>query len=492
MLITTNQQSGKKKQSGLALLVFVIAIALAISAYYFASISLVKIQADKLNKTRIALAQAKQLLLDHAITRTDLSNPSIQLGRFGFLPCPAIDNGEGNSVGTCELRDRNSFGWFPWRSLRSIPIRDGNGDCLLYAVSGSYKFSPAANMLNEDSNGMFQIVNDTNVTIQGVTPPERVVAVVFSPGDALAGQNRLFEVGSECGNDFSNYDTAYLDVFEVSPGVFADNSAVNTGNPDEVYQFVQADVATNIGVFNDQLITITREEIWSAILARTDFNQKMSNLTEALAVCLSNYAAGNGVNRLPWPAQMNIADYRVEDNYDDIANAAQGYAGRFPFIVNNSNASIGIAGANDELFTEAACDNLLLPNGGITAHLLGVAVGSNDEYKNLWENWKDHIFYIVSQNYAPSLAAASCSGNCISVNGIPRAAAVIFAGSRVAAQVRNGPVGPDINTKQLIFNYLENANVGVFPDPTGDGAYVTAGSNDIMFCIMDGLGVTPC
>ena len=68
---------------------------------------------------------------------------------------------------------------------------------------------------------------------------------------------------------------------------------------------------------------------------------------------------------------------------------------------------------------------------------------------------------------------------------------MIFAGSSIG-QTRIGPVAPvDINTKDLIANYLENGNEALFPDLTGNGAYATGG-NDIMFCIEEGLGVVPC
>jgi len=105
------------------------------------------------------------------------------------------------------------------------------------------------------------------------------------------------------------------------------------------------------------------------------------------------------------------------------------------------------------------------------------------EYRVLWENWKDHFFYVVSQDYAPATVAATCAGNCISVDLTPRAAMVIFSGSRQAGQVRNEPVGLDTDTKYDVTNYFENGNSAVFPDLTGNGFYSTAATNDIMFCL---------
>ncbi len=485
----------KKKQKGIALLVLVVVLALTISIYYFSNISIAKIQADKLQKTQLALKQAKQHLLGYAVSRVDLTVPSPQPGRFGYLPCPSNDNAtEGVSDGTCELKHENSLGWLPWKSLGVSPIKDGNGSCLLYAVSGDYKVAPTTDMLNEDTNGMFQIVDEMGVPVQGITPPDRLVAVIFSAGDALTGQNRVFQDDTQCGNDDDNY-SAYLESLEVSPGDVVDNSALATGIADDVYRIVQAATAINKAIINDQFITISRDEVWSAITARSDFNDKMSNLTEALAVCLSTYATGNGKNRLPWPAPMDLADYRPDDNYNDNADAAPGYAGRFPYIVKDSNDDIVIAAADDALFTEAACDSLILPTGGITVDLLAIAPGASEEYTNLWKNWKDHFFYVVSQEYAPAstvvdIAAPPCPGDCITVDVMDRAAAIIFAGSISGNQTRAGP--PEASTKHLIANYLENGNEDDFPDSDGNSAYITGGGNDIMFCIDTGLGVVPC
>ena len=487
-----SRQSPFVRQDGIALLFLVVAIALTLSAYYFSKVSVVEIQNDNQMKTRAALKQAKEALLGYAAIRADLTVPvvlSAQAGRYGFLPCPA--NGLGTSVGTCEGIKENAMGWFPWRSLKMAPIKDGNEDCLLYAVSGSYKFWQPTDMLNEDTNGMFQVVDEENNTLTGVLPQDRVVAVIFSTGGALAGQTRTYQVGTECGNHFdvnSLYLSDYLDSFEVSPGDIVDNSAMVTNVDDEVYRFVQANIAVNNDDLNDQLITITREEVWSAIVNRNDFNEKMTKLTEALALCLNNYATVNPNNQLPWPAPMDLGDYRLEAEYDDTDGTA-GYSGRFPFLVDNSNITIG-AGGSSELFTAAACDNL-------GPDSIDLQTDGPDGYRKLYNNWKDHFFYAVSKDYAPDTLAPGCAADCITVDPTPpvipaptRAAAVIYSGSRVLGQSRNQP--PDAETKNLIANYIENNNRLIIPDASGSAAYVTDGGNEIMYCIQDGLGVVPC
>ena len=200
---------------------------------------------------------------------------------------------------------------------------------------------------------------------------------------------------------------------------------------------------------------------------------------------------------------FGLDDYRADDKYDDNPDATLGHTGRFPIIVNDSNGIIGIAVADDALINTANCDSLalpvdsitvdgeVLPTGGITVDFLATG---NNEYLNLWKNWKDHFFYVVSQGYAPDAAivSAPCPGNCIEVDTVRRAAVVIFSGSRQVGQFRNGPVAGDTNSKDKIINYIEvTNNQAAFNAGTGMGTYVTS-DNDIMFCIEEGLGVVPC
>ena len=473
------------------MLLLVIILALTVSTYYFTTISVKEIENDYLLNIRAALKQAKQDLLNYAITHA-VGNGSGDAGEYGYLPCPNITSDtlipdtEGKQNLTCGSKNVNSIGYLPWKSMNSEILRDGNGNCLWYAVSGGYKNYPNSGLINEDTNGMFQTVDAAGAVITGNNPEDRIVAVVFAPGPALSGQQRTFDKDFLCGNDDGSNVSAYLE-----GTVMTDNSVLKAAT-DKIDQFVHASLISDEAAppYNDYFITITRDEIWSAITTNTGFIQKMTNLTEALAVCLRDYAAANGLNRLPWPAEIDLDDYRVNNNYDD-TDGGSGYAGRFPFKVDTSNTAIGVAG-NDELFTEASCDNLPLASGGL-AHLLGDATGSDEEYKNLWQNWKDHFFYAVSGAYSPDNVAATC-GTCITTaDTTQRAAVVIYSGSRQSGQLRNGPI--DVETKNDIDSYIESGNEAVFPDNAGDGVYQTGtnlSANEIMFCINTDLTVVAC
>lgn len=473
-MITGNQQKGKKKQEGIALLVLLIVLVLTFTTYYFSNISLTKINVDNVKKTRLALKQAKQALLSYAFIEAQID--PLRAGEYGFLPCPDYNPAlqEGVQDGNCGATNVNKIGWLPVITLELPYKKDAAGSCLLYAVSGMYKQSPATAMLNEDSNGFFQTVDNTVTPVQGLLADDRIVAIIFSPGDVLAGQARTFLAGSNCGDDYAN-EGAYLE----GDGV-TDNSTLSIIT-DSVDQFIHASAtsATEAVPYNDRFITISREELWEKISTSNDFISKMRNLTQALAECISSYATNNTFDRLPYPVPMNLADYRIDINYDDSPDASSGYAGRLPFVVADSNALISVGGLNN-LFTQGACD---IANGN--SQDLNIA---GSEYRILWQNWKDHFFYVVSKDFAPAAVAASCAGDCITVDGTQRAGVVIFSGSGLGPQVRTGPVGPDANSKQNIGNYLENGNDAVFPDFAGNGAYVKvvpANSNDIMFCITD-------
>ncbi|MGB5277207.1 MAG: hypothetical protein WBP02_08560, partial [Gammaproteobacteria bacterium] len=187
------------KQDGIAVLALVVFVTIAAIAYFLTEFSPGKIQHQQAISTSKSLSRAKDALIAYAVSRADIGTPSAQPGRLGHLPCPANNNGEGNSVGNCGSKNEAALGWFPWRSLGLPPLRDESGTCLLYAVSGSYKFSPPTDMLNEDTYGMFQVVDESFNVVQGATPDDRVVAIVFAAGKALPGQSRTYNAGSQCG-----------------------------------------------------------------------------------------------------------------------------------------------------------------------------------------------------------------------------------------------------------------------------------------------------
>ena len=515
-----------ENQKGVALLVMIIAIILAFSSYIISGLSINQVKIEQQKKIRLSLKNAKTALIANAITHADRGGDE---GEMGYFPCPDLFEGavyEGGSDGACDAGKRNTVGYLPWISLDTPILKDNSGSCLWYAVSSSYKNAPHSGMINEDSYGMFQVVDNTEAVIVGTNPEDRVVAMVFAPNTPLSAQARTFDNTSFCGKDYLNAG-AYLE----GDGV-TDNGTLIAVD-DEIDKFIHAtanseSVATP---YNDQFITITRDEIWEPILNRSDFTQKMENLTQALAMCLASYAnlADNTSRRLPWPVITNLTgnDYRDNANYQDDAPTVvpvdHGYSGRFPFDVASSNAAIDAALSVDELFDVANCSALAVGVGATaaTANLLdpsdpGPPSVPATEYRKLWNNWKDHFFYVLSKSYEPGTGGSQkCGGppgggppgggppgggppggggadDCIEVNPNPSpnkkeyAGAVIFSGRRLDGVTRNN--------KSVVADYLEDGKAAVFTaeatDKDGNEDYnytdpQTDAFNDIMYCIED-------
>lgn len=491
LLRTNSRNNGMQKQDGLALLILVITIALTLSAVYFSSISVSEIKVNNIEQTRAVLKQAKQALINYAITHA-YGNGSGDLGEHGYLPCPDRNGAigvEGDQDANCSNRFKNVSGYLPWRTLGIPALKDASGSCLWYAVSGNYKSEPSSKLVNEDTEGAFQIAG---------TGLSNVVAVVFAPGAALSGQARNFDVNTYCGGDHINI-AAYLE------GDGVTNNAAIIDIEDGVDTFIHASLTSAEShlspvLYNDHLITITREEIWGAMAAyRTELNDRLTEVTESLAACLLEYLnhPDNTNHKLPWPAafDLNGNDFRVNDDYSDDLNAATGYAGRFPLHIDDTEAALATAVKNSYLDTDIVGDPgdtiCSATNIFISALTTIDLTDETGEHRNLLYNWKDHFFYALSKDYAlPDIGISSCAGDCVSIAGTNYAAIIFFSGAPLGpGQPRSVVPGDKIN----IFNYLENNNAGDFPDVGGNGVYETTNpltSNDIMFCIEDAAAPT--
>jgi hypothetical protein len=499
-------------QRGIALLIFVIMVVLGSITYFISSLSVEDIKLHQKTTTAQALQQAKQALLAYAAAYSDIDadgdgNADFP-GEYGFLPCPDYNNGLAEGLedsGNCGARAISKLGYLPWRTLGIAPFKDEGGACLLYAVTGEYKNDQSAAptnkslMLNEDSNGMFQVVDIVNNPVIGINPDERPVAIIFSPGESLPGQSRDVTAGTLCNREYALNPgdfSAYLDAAGL-----VDNSSLQ-GVVDTIDTFLHASSGSDqlAAPYNDTFVTITRKELWDAVVSRPDFSTKPDSAiyrqVQALAKCLAAYGNNSGNRKLPRPADIDFAggDYRVDTNYSD--SAAVSFLGRFPHTVDNSDTMLGVANAPNSaepvLFNKGFCDALGVSGGPP----INLNTGAAAEGYTLWKNWKDHFFYAVSAYYAPAstldTGSPSCDGsNCITVNGAEYAAVVIYSGSRTGASTRNEPLpaAGDIDTKNNINNYLEVTN----PIGNGTGDYTTTG-NDIMFCLSDSdpLVVVPC
>ena len=443
-----------------------------------------------------ALAEAKRALIAYAVTHYD-DNP----GEYGFLPCPDVDESsfttEGIEHGNCGAQHVNSIGRLPWKTLGLAPLKDSDGECLWYAVSGQFKANPEADMLNADSYGTFEVyASDGTTRLAGNSAMDRAVAVIIAPGTALPGQDRalLIEDASVspdvaiCGGNYDAND--YLDAEVPADPVTGIENYSLSANADTLDQFIDASTITGDENpdFNDVIFYITAEEIFDAVRKRNDFQTKMNELTRRAALCLVEYGSAtctsndpnSGNCSLPWPAPLELADYRDSSLYNDMSASDNLLSGRLPNIADDSEATI-----NGTRVTNLITDCSQFPAAG--------------EYALLWENWKDHLFYAVSDPYQPVISATTglCSNGrrCITLNGNysassnDLAAIVYFANSISGAQTRLMPPF-DTDERLTISNYLEGTNnqtayLNTAWDDTKRYDTSVSGSNDIVYCVND-------
>ena len=472
--------SAHDRQQGAALLIMLLLLVLGSVVLFSRNINGQLASASLAQDNAAALADAKEALLGHIVTRD-----AMQPGKYGFLPCPDIDatgsstEGEAHEA-NCGARYRSVLGRFPWRTAGIDPGRNRGGECLWYAVSGSWKAAGTnePELLNTDSSGQFRILAaDGSTLITGATAGERPVAVIIAPGPPIAGQTRttLASGVEQCGGSF--VASRYLDN-DASSGI---NNSNVSNTADAIDDFITADPGGT--VVNDQMIFITRSEIEARLMRRADVTAALTALTGAVARCIADYGKRNpgGATdpRLPWPAPVDLVEYRTAAAYNDTPVGE--LSGRVANVVNDSNSQTG----NSSTGVLTACNTATVPEWTPTM-------------ATLWQHWKDHLFYAVALDFRPDATPVTTCSTCLSVNGAGAYAAVLmFSGERLTAlnQARDEPP-MNADTRSNIGNYLEGRNAGNHPNAAGNGNYQSGAAsdnfNDILFCIDATLSVTPC
>lgn len=464
---------GHVRQRGAALIVMLVILVLGLAATLVESLNSTTFRNERQARTAAALAQARDALIGYAITYGDTHPGEVH----GYLPCPDVDgsNGEGSSPLTaCGTRDVSMLGRLPWKTLDLPALRDGNGECLWYAVSGTYKNNPKTGLMNWDTNGLLQAYAADGATL--LTPADnQAIAVIIAPGAARNGQARS-DSSASCGGSYTA--SAYLDN-DTAHGI--DNANIAAG------RFVQGSAGGDV---NDQMLFITRQELWAAMQKRRDFADTLNLLTRRVAECLASYGARNlsgpANKSLPWPAPLALGDYALNNSYNDSFGS---YSGRVPHVVNTSN---------NTTFNTMTGDYLMANNGLSCPRYAASPASELQRLYPWWNNWKDHLFYALSREYRPgNLPTAPC-GDCVSVNGSgSHAATVMLAGNRLSGQaLASDTAGAGSAARSNIGNYLEGRNAANHPNSGGNADYQsqTAGSgfNDVLYCIRTDLSVAPC
>lgn len=227
--------------------------------------------AQEMHTARV-LGIARDALIGFAATYRNKEHPNAD---FGYLPCPDL-NGDGSSE-TCGTKDQTSVGRLPYLTLNLPDLRDGAGECLWYAVSGSFKNNPKADVVNWDSSGRFRLLDGNHRII--VLPGDQdglAAAIVIAAGRPLAGQDRTAGPGRCGGDQEARNITHYVESLSATSGTGTIDVRIDT--PDS----------------NDRIATITGGDIYRQLKSRDSYSAHLQSVLQATADCLQ-------VARLPAP-----------------------------------------------------------------------------------------------------------------------------------------------------------------------------------------------
>jgi hypothetical protein len=240
------------RQNGMTLIMLVFIVGMAATAYMVHALNgnTVKIERDK--KTAAALAEAKVALIGWAVGNANAPGANMP----GALLCPDTNN-TGNP-GTC-TSTVGIIGRLPWKKLGVNDLRDGDGECLWYALSPVYRntitvANRISNPLNSTISGTITVKDGDGTSLP--TPINPVIAVIIAPGVPLTGQDRSSASSTVCGGN-----TTASNYLDAAQGI--NNSTGNVSGSN--YTFI-AGAASD--TFNDKLIYITADELYRSVRKR--------------------------------------------------------------------------------------------------------------------------------------------------------------------------------------------------------------------------------
>ncbi len=293
-----------KQHQGSALLL--ILLVLGVAGSYLLLHSLRDLRSEREQITAQALTQAKEALLGFAASYADSHAGQVN----GYLPLPDLGSSRNNAIVSAEGIAAANFagnaiglsvlGRLPWRTLGLGPLRDGSGECLWYAVSGSFQDVRQSSPMNWDTPGQFEPHGYAG-TPGGLSPKlpvhQRATAVIFAPGAALDGQLRAasaMDAVSECGGNYAarNYLDPFLALALLNHAVNylegVNNATANfsLASPKPLIAGPVLDLQGKTLV-NDRLLGITPDELFRAIKLRRSFKSDIDSLLDDLDHCLN-------------------------------------------------------------------------------------------------------------------------------------------------------------------------------------------------------------
>lgn len=279
-----------------------------------------QLRTARVQNTADALAQAKEALVGDAISQPTVASAGyLRLPDLGFgVGFVAAEGGSPpNFAGN--NKDYSVIGKIPWKTLGTTSLRDGQGECLWYVVSGRFKKSPATDALNWDTLGQIDVIDGSGNPIAS-----NLAALIVAPGQVLDSQSHVLSdaVYTECGGNYDarNYldpfDNAYAVSGEVNYFTGSTNNRVALGSNNK--RFVMADNDH----YNDRFLAVTVDDIFRPLIRRGDFTVQISSLLydpdftahlQALAI-----AGSKGTNNIDCNAIANADNKAFCSNWKEM------------------------------------------------------------------------------------------------------------------------------------------------------------------------------
>lgn len=283
--------SGWRAQRGYAAMAIMAILIVASLAAVVGQLDARQLRLRREQDAAAALESAKSALIAYAASYRDYRSRE----NFGHLPCPDAA-GNGTEQSPCGTSGSVALGLLPVKSLGLPDLRDADGNCLWYAVSGSFKANPKTLPFNWDTQGQLSVREAKSGRLLAAPDDGNggAAAVIIAPGPALANQRR--DASSNCG--------------AAQPGAYLENS----GNVFETG--IQVD-GNGVSVANDRVVWITAKEIFDTVARRSDFAGYLNECIEAMRSMLGSQKArtGNVLPANPFGAQAFY--YTFYDGWKD-------------------------------------------------------------------------------------------------------------------------------------------------------------------------------
>jgi hypothetical protein len=225
----------KRRQSGLILLLLVGVLGLGATYMMLREFNVAaEFNNSRQLKNALILEEAKVALLMYVSTQVATE------AYPGKLPCPEDTSkigtaNEGQTAPYCVLP---AVGRLPWKTLgyANAPV-DLDGEQLWYAVSPGFNRASVGTTLTINSNTTAGLTVDDS--------PARAVALIFSPGRALAGQSRsaVTIASPPVAANYLDLENATLDI------KFATHGPAGSVSP----------------VFNDQVVMVSHQDLFTVV-----------------------------------------------------------------------------------------------------------------------------------------------------------------------------------------------------------------------------------